>query len=377
MRQIYLDYNATQPIAPAVQQALLPFLAEHYGDPGSNHAIGKAALEAVEDARGRVAAHLGADRDEIVFTSGGTESNHLALVGTLLARENDGGHVLISAIEHESVAGAARMVERGGYEVTFIPANSQGIVTAAAVRQALRPNTVLVSVMHANHELGTIQPIKQIAAVCHEANVLLHTDASQTAGRIRTQVDELEVDLLTLTGHKLYGPKGVGALYVRQGITLEALQSGGGQENGVRGGTENVFGIVGLGKACELVHHSYEEALSRMEMLRNRFEVQLQEAVGDGLVIHGQLVERLPNTSCLSFPGVQAYEMLQRAPELCLWTGSTGYATANRASATLAAIGVTGEVAQGTLRMSAGWYTTEEEIDRAVSLLLEAWEALK
>jgi cysteine desulfurase len=299
------------------------------------------------------------------------------LLGAVLGRDDVQGHVALSSIEHASVSGAARLLSRGGCQLTFIPVNDQGIITPQAVREALRPNTVVVSVMHANHETGVIQPIRPIAEICRDAHVLLHTDASQTVGRVRVNVEELEVDLLTLSGHKIYAPKGVGALYVRAGTKLEPLQCGDGQENGLRSGTENMLGIVGMGTACELASRSLDEALLRLEQLRDRFEARLRTGVGAQLVIHGQRSPRLPNTSCVAFPGVQAADMLARAPELCLSTASTGYATAGGVSPILSAMGVSPEVAQGTLRMSAGWQTTEEEIDRAADLLLEAWEALR
>ena len=378
MRQLYLDYNATTPIAPSVQEAMLPLLVEHFGNPSSNHAKGRAAAEAVEDARGHLAVLLGCDPDEIVFTSGGTESNNLALQGVLFRQAPAaGGHLIISAIEHPSVAAPARFLERLGYDVTIVGVTGQGVVQPAAVRAAIRPDTRLVSVMHANNEVGTIQPLRQIAAICHEHEIPLHTDASQSVGKIGTLVDELEVDLLTVAGHKMYAPKGVGALYVRRGVEIEPTQHGAGHEAGLRAGTENVASIAGLGRAASLAAKSLDQARERLTLLRDRLWQQLVAEIGSRLVLHAALVERLPNTLSVAFPGVSGQELLARIPELCASTGSACHSTGSSISPTLAAMGVTDEVARGTVRLSVGWQTTDDEVDRAASLLLGAWEALR
>ena len=378
MRQIYLDYNATTPIAATVQEAMLPFLGEHFGNPSSSHALGRAAHEAVEDARGQVASLLGADADEIVFTSGGTESNNLALKGILQRHSFGGdGHVVISAVEHPSIVAPARYLERMGYVVTVVPVSGQGLVQPSAVRAALRSDTVLVSVMHANNEIGTLQPLKAIAAICHEQQVLLHADAAQSVGKVRTLVDELDVDLLTIAGHKVYAPKGIGALYIRRGLAIEPLVHGAGHEGGLRAGTESVPYIVGLGRACVLAAKNLDENYERMLALRDRLWSLLQREVGDELVLHGHLAPRLPNTLSVSFPGVSGHEMLSRIPELCAATGSACHSDTAAMSPTLAAMGVESEVARGTIRLSLGWYTTEDDVDRAANLLAGAWEALK
>ncbi len=377
MRQIYLDYNATTPSAAGVPEAILPFLAEHFGNPSSSHSLGRAAHEAVEDARGHVAALLGADADEIVFTSGGTESNNLALKGILQRHSFGGeGHIIISGIEHPSVVAPAQYLERMGYDVTVLPVSGQGLVQANAVRAALRGDTVLVSVMHANNEIGTLQPLKAIADVCHEQQVLLHTDASQSIGKVRTLVDELDVDLLSIAGHKVYAPKGIGALYVRRGLGIEPLIHGAGHEGGLRAGTENVPYIVGLGKACLLAAKGLDENYEQMLSLRDRLWNLLQREVGGELVLHGRLAPRLPNTLSVSFPGVSGHEMLARIPELCASTGSACHSDTASMSPTLAAMGIESDVARGTIRLSLGWYTTEDDVDRAASLLTGAWEGL-
>ncbi|MCI0361737.1 MAG: cysteine desulfurase [Planctomycetaceae bacterium] len=378
MRQLYLDYNATTPIAPSVQEAMLPLLAEHFGNPSSNHVLGRAAAEAVEDARGQLAILLGCDPDEIVFTSGGTESNNLALKGVLLREAPAaGGHLIISAFEHPSVAAPAQFLERLGYDVTIVGVTGQGLVQPAAIRAAIRPDTRLVSIMHANNEVGTIQPLRQIAAICHEHQIPLHTDASQSVGKVRTLVDELEVDLLSVAGHKMYAPKGVGALYIRRGVELEPTQHGAGHEAGLRAGTENVASIAGLGRAATLAAKSLDQAHERMAALRDRLWQQLAAEIGNPLVLHGALVQRLPNTLSVAFPGVSGQELLARIPELCASTGSACHSTGRSISPTLAAMGVSDEAARGTVRLSVGWQTTEEDIDRAASLLLGAWEGLR
>src|SRR6185436_19212405 len=334
--------------------------------------------EAVEDARGQVAGLLGADADEIVFTSGGTESNNLAIKGALLHQgRSAGGHVIISAVEHPSVAAPVRFLERIGYDVSIVGVTGQGVVQPNAIRSLLRADTVLVSIMHANNETGAIQPLKAIAEVCHERHVLLHTDAAQSAGKIRTMVDELDVDLLTIAGHKVYAPKGIGALYIRRGVPLEPIMHGAGHEAGLRAGTENVPHIVGLGRACWLAAKSLDENQDRLEKLRDQFWNLIQAGVGDDLKLNAALAPRLPNTLSASFPGVAGHELLDRIPELCASTGSACHSESAAVSPTLAAMGIPESEARGTVRLTLGWFTTSEEIERAANLLIGAWEALK
>lgn len=378
MQQIYLDYNATTPVAPSVQEAMLPFFAEHYGNPSSHHALGRACHEAINDARSQVAALLGANSDEIVFTSCATESSNLAIKGTAFQLARGGtGHVVISALEHPATLEPARFLERLGYSLTLVGCDQHGVVDPDAVEAALRPDTVLVSIMHANNEIGTIQPIREIAAHCQNNGVLLHCDAAQTVGKIRVNVDELKVDLLSIAGHKFYAPKGVGALYVRRGVILEPLIHGASHERGLRAGTENVAYAVALGKAASLAAKGNDDAADRMAMLRDRLHRQLAEVVGEKLVVHGAQAARIPNTLSLSFPGVSGHDMLARATEVCASTGSACHSGEAIGSGTLAALGVSPEIARGTIRLSVGWYTSEEQVDRAASLLLDAWESLR
>jgi cysteine desulfurase len=378
MRQLYFDYNATTPTHAAVQQAMLPFLAEQYGNPSSSHALGRAAHEAVEDARERMAALLGCEPEEIVFTGGGTESNNFALKGVAFRHGiSAGGHFVISAIEHPSVVEPARFLERIGFDVTVVPVTGHGVVQPAAVRSALRSDTLLVSIMLANNEIGAIQPLRQIAEICRRSGVLLHTDAAQAVGKIRVNVDELEVDLLTVAGHKMYAPKGVGALYIRRTTLLEPLLHGAGHEAGMRAGTENVAGIAGLGAAAAIAARQLDANLERMQRLRDRLLALLRGGVGDGLVAHGERVARLPNTLSVSFPGTVGQQLLARVPELCASTGSACHSETESISPTLAAMKVPSDIARGTIRLSLGWQTTDDDIERGASLLLGAWEAVR
>jgi cysteine desulfurase len=376
MRPIYLDYNATTPIAPSVYEAMRPFLVEHFGNPSSNHARGIAAHQAVEDARQFVAEALGAFPDEIFFTSGGTESNNLALLGMAAGPHGYRGHLIISAIEHPAVTAPARFLERWGCELTVILPDRYGRISPDDVEEALREDTVLVSIMHANNEIGTIQPIHEIVQRCERHEVPVHTDAAQSVGKIRTHVDELGVDLLTVAGHKLYAPKGVGALYVRRGTSIQPILHGAGHEKGLRPGTENVPSIVGLGQAARLATGSVAEHEQRLARLRDRIWDQLHAAIGPDLRYHGPPKERLPNTLSVNLPGVVAQDVLDRAAEIYASTGSACHSGRAHISPTLAALGLTAKEAAGTIRLSLGWNTSEEEIDRAASALLAAWESL-
>lgn len=375
MKQIYLDYNATTPIAPGVVDAMQPFLTHHYGNPSSSHALGRAAAESIEDARVQVAGLLGCAQDEIVFTSGGTESNNLAIKGVMLRDGNNGGHMIISQMEHPAVSAPAHFLERMGFDVTAVPCDSNGVVQPESVAAAIRSDTRLVSIMHANNEIGTIQPISKIVDVCHQKGILCHTDASQSVGKIPTMVDHMGVDLLTIAGHKIYAPKGVGALFVRDGLELEPILHGADHENGLRAGTENTPYIVALGRACLYAGKAMNDSPQRMAELRDRLYSNLQEGISRPLKINGGKVERLPNTLSVIFPGVVAAEMLQRASELCASTGSACHSS-TASSVTLSAMNVPPEEIAGTMRLSVGWTTSQDEIDRASELLIDAWEVL-
>jgi cysteine desulfurase len=376
MRQVYLDYNATTPVAASVFEAMRPFFTDHYGNPSSGHSLGRACHEAIDDARGMLATLLGADADEIVFTGCGTESNNLAMLGTFQRLQPGQSHLVISAIEHPAVAKPAEYLKRRGFEVSVVGCDEQGVVSPGEVEAACRPDTALVSVMHANNEVGVIQPIREISEICRARNILFHTDAAQSVGKIRTSVDELGVDLLTVAGHKFYGPKGVGALYVRRGVGLEPVMHGADHECGLRPGTENVPLIVGLGRAALLAVKGMDEASDRMAGLRDRLLAALNRGMPAPIQVLGGKSPRLPNTLSVRFPDVIASRMLARAPELCASTGSACHST-GQASPTLAAIGLSARDARGVIRLSVGWHTTEDDIDYAASLLLGAWEEEK
>lgn len=375
MRQIYLDYNATTPVAPSVVEAMNPFLSGHYGNPSSSHAMGRAAKEAIEDSRVKVAGLLGCDCNEVVFTGGGTESNNLALKGIMLQWAPQVAHLVISAIEHPAVVAPAKFLERLGYGVTIVECDAHGFVHPSSIEAALKPETKLVSVMHANNEIGTIQPIRQIAELCHGKGVLLHTDASQSVGKIPTYVDHLDVDLLTVACHKFYGPKGVGALFVREGVSVEPLLHGALHERGMRGGTENTPYIVGMGQAAHLAANCLDESSESMNKLRNRLNDHLVNGI-PGLVVNGLKAARLPNTLSVVFPGVSGQAMLNRVPEICASTGSACHSSGLVSSATLSAMGMSAEEMDGAVRLCVGWYSSEEEVDRAGNLLIDAWENL-
>jgi cysteine desulfurase len=378
VQQLYFDHNSTTPIAPSVQEAILPFLAHFYGNPTSSHSLGIASREAIEDARGHIATMLGCDVDEIVFTSGATEANNLALKGVLGRHSRaTGGHLVISAIEHASVRATAEYLERQGFDVSIVPCTDAGVVPPDQVREALRSDTLLVSVMHASNETGVIQPIRQIAEICHERSVLLHTDASQTVGKLRTLVDELEVDLLSLSGHKTYAPKGIGALYVRRGVSIEPIQHGCGHEAGLRSGTENLIGIVGLGRAMSLASKSLDLASERMTLLRDRLLNALRSGIPEPIVVFGEQASRLPNTLYLSFPQVVGLDMLRMIPELQASSGTAAYSDTASISPTLEAMGIAPDIARGSVRLGLGWYTSEDDVDRCASLLIHAWETLR
>ncbi len=376
MRQIYLDYNATTPVAPTVFEALRPFLTEHFGNPSSTHPLGRATQQAVEEAREQVADLLGAQPDEVIFTSGGSEANNLALKGVLETENGYRGHMVISAIEHPAIVEPVRFLHRWGCDVTVVPTNREGLIDPQMVEAALQEDTVLVSIMHANNEIGSIQPLQQVSQFCRRRGILLHTDAAQSVGKIRVQVEELGVDLLSLAGHKLYAPKGIGALYVRRGTKIRPILHGAGQEQGLRAGTENVAFLVGLGSAARLAARGLDENAQRLARLRDRLEAGLRREIGSGLTFNGPRSQRLPNTTSVNFPGVVGQELLHRTPELCASTGAACHSGSTQLSATLKAIGLDETTARGTVRLSLGWTTSEEEIDRAVQSLAAAWDSL-
>jgi len=367
---IYLDYNASTPVDPAVREAMLPYLGEFYGNPSSGHFPGRRMRTAVQESREKVAAMLGADVDEVIFTSGGTEANNFAIKSVALTRAGRGRHIIISAVEHPAVDNPCKFLEDNGYEVTRLEVDSTGRVDPQSLVGEIRPDTILISIMHANNEVGTIQPIAELAEIAREAGVLMHTDAAQSCGKIPTSVGDLGVDMLSLAGHKLCAPAGIGALYVRKGVNLEPLHHGAGHEGGRRAGTEPVAAIVGLGVAAELTRPHMNDA--KYAALRDRLHAGLRGELGDALVLLGHPDERLPNTLAVGFRGLIGADVLAECPDICASTGAACHSGRQQKSATLAAMNVPDEVAFGAIRLSVGRFTTEEEIDSAVAQLARA-----
>jgi cysteine desulfurase len=366
---IYLDYNASTPILPEVRAAMLPYLAEHYGNPSSTHWAGAPAAEAVAHARTQLAGLLGCSPAEVVFTSGGTEANNTALKGVVEAAGVERPHVVTTRIEHPAVLEPCRYLERHGVAVTYVGVDLTGLVDPDDIAAALRPQTVLVSVMHANNEVGTVQPIAEIAGIAHGAGVLFHSDAAQSVGKIPTKVDELGVDLLSVAAHKFYGPKGVGALYVRAGTKLEPFVHGAGHEGGRRAGTENVLLDVGLGAAAGLAGDlSWTKEVRRR---RDRLWERLQQLWGEQVALNGHPTRRLPNTLNVSFVGGDGREILAAMPEIAASTGSACHSGGTEPSPVLAAMGVPRDVGAGAIRFSLGRLTTEAEIDGLLARLAE------
>ncbi|OIQ80683.1 cysteine desulfurase NifS [mine drainage metagenome] len=373
MVSIYLDYNATTPVAPEVVAAMLPFLQEHFGNPSSDHAYADAPRRAMAEAREDTARLIGARAAEIVFTGSATEANNLALLGVARALGDARRHAVISAIEHPSVSEPARRLQERGWSVTVVPVDAYGRVAPGDVAAALRSDTGLVSVMHANNEVGTIQPIAEIATLVHRRGALLHTDAAQSAGKVALDVEALGVDLLTLAGHKFHAPKGIGALYVRAGTPIAAVLAGAGQEQGLRPGTENIPHIVALGAAARLARERLPETRDHLRALRDRLHARLAQEV-PGLALNGHPEQRLPNTLNVSFPGVSGALLLQRvADRVAAATGSACHAGDAAPSAVLEAMGLSNERAAGAVRLSVGYGTREDEIDTAAAALVAAW----
>ncbi len=370
MKRIYLDHAATTPTDPVVLEAMTPWFRERFGNPSSLHSFGREGKVAVETARRKVAALLGAWPDEVVFTSGGTESNNTAIRGVAGALRERGNHIVLSSVEHHAVLEPCRDLAEEGCEITLLPVDGHGLVDPDDVARVLTHRTILVSVMHANNEIGTLQPIAEIARLAHEKGIYMHTDAVQTFGHIPFAVDGIGVDLLSLSAHKLYGPKGVGALYVRRGTRFEVLLRGGGQESGRRASTENVPGIVGLGKAAEVAGEKMIGEANNLTRLRERLTGGILDRV-ERARCNGHPERRLPGTVSVSFDGVEAEPLLLTLDLMGIACsgGSACNSTAVESSHVLAAIGLEPGLARATLRFSLGRETTEEDIDRILEVL--------
>ncbi len=370
---IYLDYNATTPIAPEVADEMLPYIQAHFGNPSSGYAIGRHNKEAIEKARMQVANLIGATPEEIIFTSGGTESNNHAIRGAVFANQQKGTHIITSAVEHPAVTEVCYYLEKQGYEITWLPVDSFGKVNLADVKKAVRPDTALISIMHANNEVGTIQPIKEIGEIAKTHGVLFHTDAAQSVGKIETNVNKLNVDLLSIAGHKLYAPKGIGSLYIRKGVKFENLIFGAGQERGLRPGTENVPYVVALGKACELAKENLEKNNRHLFQMRQLLLEGLKEKCQTTVKVNADLDNCLPNTLSIAFDGVDAHTLASFVGSgVSFSTGSACHADSVEISPVLNAMNTDRKTAAGTVRISTGKYTTEKEIDHAVEAISTA-----
>ncbi|MEA1886187.1 MAG: selenide, water dikinase SelD [Bacteroidota bacterium] len=361
MKPVYLDYNATSPVDQEVAEAMRPFISEYFGNPSSIHSYGIETKTAIENARRQVAGMLNCEPSEIVFTSGGTESNNYAIKGIALEHRKKGNHIITSSVEHPAVYEVCRYLERKGFEVTYLPVDQYGRISVESVKTAIRNSTILISIMHANNEVGTIQPIAEISEIAKSENIFYHTDAAQSAGKIETRVDKLGVDLLSIAGHKLYAPKGVGALYIRNGVSLEKLIHGADHEQNLRAGTENVLEIVGLGKACELVKNNLNEYMALYKETRDYLYQLLKESFPD-LRLNGHPEERLPNTLSVSFQGMEANTFISRLENVAASAGAACHAESIDVSAVLKAMKVPTEFAMGTIRFSTGREITMDDI---------------
>ncbi|MGI9535973.1 MAG: cysteine desulfurase family protein [Desulfocapsaceae bacterium] len=376
-RPIYLDYNGTTPHAPEVIDAMLPFLETEFGNPSSSHSYGQVPQKAMVESRAQVARIFGCASSEILFTSGGTESNNHALKSIAGASYATGNHLITSVVEHPAILEVCRFMEEHGFFITFLPVDADGLVNPSDVAAAIRPDTIMISIMHANNEVGTIQPIAEISALARQHGIMMHTDAAQSVGKIPTRVDDLDVDLLSLAGHKVYAPKGIGTLYIRDGIETEIFCHGAGQENGRRAGTENVLEIAGLGKACEIAADELEMHAEKMQEMRDRLEEGLAAALSE-IRFNGHRQHRLPNTASVSFLGLEANRILDEiGSQVAASAGAACHADHVAISHVLKAMQVPEEWAKGTLRFSTGRFTTKDEIDRALEVIVEAVKRLR
>jgi len=377
---VYMDNHATTAVDPRVLDAMLPYFTEKYGNAASrNHEFGWKAEEAVETARGQIARLIHASPREIVFTSGATESNNLAIKGVAEAHRAEGNHIITQATEHKAVLDTCKRLERYGFEVTYLPVNKEGLVDLESLRRAITPKTILISIMHANNEIGVIQPIEQIGKIAKEKKVLFHVDAAQSVGKIPVDVEKFGVDLLSISAHKLYGPKGVGVLYVRRKdprVELAPMIDGGGHERGLRSGTLNVPGIVGLGKACEICQKEMTEESERLRRLRNKLKDAITNRLDDTF-LNGSMAHRLPNNLNLSFAGVEGDALLMGINDVAVSSGSACTTATLEPSHVLRALGVPEDLAHSSIRFGLGRFNTEEEVDYVANRVVETVKRLR
>lgn len=376
MKPIYLDYNATTPIDEKVIEAMIPYLRDNFGNPSSGHIYGRINKDAISTSRAQVAGLIGCSLDEVIFTSGGSESDNHAIKGVALANKKRGKHIITSVIEHPAVLNPCRFLEMEGYHVTYLPVDRFGMVDPERVKEAITPETILITIMHANNEVGTIQPIGLIGEIAKRNGILFHTDAAQSIGKIPAKVDELNVDLLTVAGHKLYAPKGIGVLYVRKGVNIEPLIHGAGHELGRRAGTENVAYMVGLGTACELADATLTEKPGGISSLRDQLHKLISSELND-VILNGHPVERLPNTLNIGIKGVSGAEVLAGIPQIAASTGSACHEGSGELSGVLKEMDVDPAYGFGSIRLSLGRYTTEQEIQLAAEYIINRVKELR
>jgi cysteine desulfurase len=368
MKPIYLDYNASTPIDPDVIEEMLPYLRDRFGNPSSSHHYGRQAKEGIEEARRHIAELINAKTDEMVFTSGGTESDNIALCGAAFANRKKGKRIVTCVTEHPAVLNPCRWLQTQGFDVKYVGVDRFGVASLEQLERFVNNSTILVSVMHANNETGTIQSIREIANISHRRGAFFHTDAAQAIGKLKVDVKRMNIDLLSVAGHKCYAPKGIGALYVRDGTDIEPFLRGAGHEHGLRPGTENTASIVGLGKAADIAMRTMSDYVPRMQRLRDRLHESLLKSLSD-LKLNGHPKKRLPNTLNVSVPGIDSEALLAGVPRLAASTGSACHADRREPSPVLTAMGVPEEVALGALRLSLGKWSTEKEMDMASRLI--------
>ena len=376
--KIYLDYNATTPIDREVAQTMQPYLYDYYGNPSSAHSFGKETKEAIENARKQVATSINCKPNEIIFTSGGTESNNFAIKGLAFANEHKGNHIITSTIEHPAIIEVCKYLEKRGFQISCIPVDEFGLLQLDELEKAIIPKTILISVMHANNEIGTIQPISKIAEIARKYNIVFHTDAAQSVGKCAVDVKEMRVDLLSIAGHKLYAPKGVGALYIKDGLVLEKLIHGADHEQNKRAGTENVLEIVGLGKACEIAHRDLSKNIEHLKEMRDLLHNRLLEKLTE-IKLNGHPLLRLPNTLSLSFKGIEANILLSEMElkGIAASAGAACHTDTIKLSSVLTAINLDTDFAMGTIRFSVGRQTTVAEINQASEIIVDIVKRLR
>jgi cysteine desulfurase len=374
---VYLDYNATTPVDPEVAKEMIPYIESIFGNPSSSYSIGRSNKDAVEKARAQVAQLINCHPEEIYFTSCATESNNHAIKGIAWANSTKGRHIITSDIEHPAVTEVCKHLSLQGFEITSLPVDQYGRVNPKDVKNAIRKDTILITIMHANNEVGTIQPIQKISAIAQQKNIVFHTDASQSVGKIEADVNKLGVDLLTIAGHKLYAPKGIGALYIRKGTSIENLMHGAGQEKGIRPGTENVIHTIGLGKACEVMLRDFKQNQQNMQVSRDRLLNGLVSLLGNQVHVNCNLENCLPNTLSVAFENVSAHALASFiSKDVLISTGSACHSGETTISSVLQAMNLDFRTAAATVRISTGKHTTKEEVDFAVEALVNAIKKL-